>query len=119
MTIFSISCLLLNLTNGYSILRKIKIENGLIFDYYLFFCSTSIFTLLTFLITTIYKSVECMSEIEETSKIVSKIFNLKLSLELEEMFRASSRQILLRNRKFKSGYFVIDWTLLQKVCHSH
>jgi hypothetical protein len=56
-----------------------------------------------------------MSEIEETSNIVSKIFNLKLNLELEEMFKTFSRQIFHRNREIKSGFFVIDWTLLQKV----
>jgi hypothetical protein len=117
MTIFSISCLLLNLTNGYSILHNIKVANGLILDSNLIFSTVVPLTLLIFLILTIYKSVECMSEIEETSNIVSKIFNLKLNLELEEMFRTFSRQIFHRNRKVKCGFFVIDWTLLQKVCY--
>jgi hypothetical protein len=67
------------------------------------------------LTTAIYKSVECMSEIQETSNIVSKIFNLKLNFELEEMFKTFSKQIFHRNRKVRSGFFVIDWTLLQKV----
>jgi hypothetical protein len=118
MTTFSISCLLQNLTNGYSILHQIKVENGLVLGSYIFFCIVSIFTFMAILIITIYKSVECMSEIEETSNIVSKIFNLKLNLELEEMLRTFCKQIFLRNRKIKSGYFVIDWTLLQKVAYS-
>jgi hypothetical protein len=115
MTIFSISCLLVNLTNCYSILHKIKVEDGLILDFIFFSAIIVPLILMAFFITVIYKSVECMSEIEETSNIVSKIFNLKLNLELEEMFRTFSRQIFHRNRKVKSGFFVIDWTLLQKV----
>ncbi len=114
-TIFSISCLLLNLTNGYSILHQIKVENGLVPDSYFLFCVHGIFTLMAILTTAIYKSVECMSEIQETSNIVSKIFNLKLNFELEEMFKTFSKQIFHRNRKVRSGFFVIDWTLLQKV----
>jgi hypothetical protein len=114
MTTFAITSLLLNLTNGYSILHNM-VENGLIPDSYFFFATVGIFIPLAFLTTAIYNSVECMSEIEETSNIVSKIFNLKLNVELEEMFRTFSCQILLRNRKIKSGFFVIDWTLLQKV----
>ncbi len=115
MTIFSITSLLLNLINGYSILHNIKVANGLILDSNLIFSIVVPLTLLIFLILTIYKSVECMSEIEETSNIVSKIFNLKLNLELEEMFRTFSCQIFHRSRKVRSGFFVIDWTLLQKV----
>jgi hypothetical protein len=105
----------LNLTNGYSILHKLKVEKGLVPDSYFFFATVGIFTLLAFLTTAIYSSVDCMSEIEETSNIVSKIFNLKLNLDLEGMFRTFSCQIFHRNREIKSGFFVIDWTLLQKV----
>ncbi len=108
----------MNLTNGYSILHQIKVENGPVFDSYFLFSVHGIFTSIAILTITIYKSVECMSEIEETSNIVSKIFNLKLNLELEEMLRTFCKQIFLRNRKIKSGYFVIDWTLLQKVAYS-
>jgi hypothetical protein len=59
----------LNLTNGYSILHKVKVEKGLVPDSYFFFATVGIFTLLAFLTTAIYSSVDCMSEIEETSNI--------------------------------------------------
>jgi hypothetical protein len=72
-------------------------------------------TYLIFLVIIIYKSVDCMTEISKTSSIINKIANSKIGKESRKVIKTFSQQILQRQRSIRSGFFEVNWNLLQKV----
>ncbi len=56
-----------------------------------------------------------MREISKTSSIINKITNSKIGKESRKVIKTFSQQILQRQRLIRSGFFEVNWNLLQKV----
>ncbi len=103
------------MTLYYSLLNNFKKTHEFHFNTYTGFVMVVTGTYLIFLIIIIYKSVDCMTEISKTSSIINKISNSKNDKELKKVVKTFSHQILQRQRSIRSGFFVVDWNLLQQV----